>query len=157
VKSILFILGLLPLSCFSLEVIYELENTITASDYSLIEKKRELIESKVVRPKDTIYPHKSMFEAGNQKAKKLKADRVMPAIFVVGFDGFSIEWLKENASRLKKLKATGFVISANNKEEHRALEDIYEGVLQVTDADELMTTLTINHYPFLLLNNQVLQ
>tara|TARA_B110000879_G_C11169370_1_gene512799 strand:- start:2206 stop:2679 length:474 start_codon:yes stop_codon:yes gene_type:complete len=157
VKALTFILFLFPVSCFSLEVLYELENTIPASTYSLIEKEYELVESKVERPKDNTFPQKSIFDAGNQDEMKISSDLVMPAIFVVGFDEFSIEWLKQNANRLKSVKATGFVISANSRDELRTLEDIFEGLLVVTNADELMKMLKISHYPFLLLNNKVYQ
>ncbi|MBC8947028.1 integrating conjugative element protein [Xenorhabdus indica] len=73
------------------------------------------------------------------------------ALFLVGDDDFSLNWLHHNADKLKALNAVGMVINVDNADSLYKLKYLYkEGMISPISASELATRLQLTHYPVLI-------
>ena len=72
------------------------------------------------------------------------------ALFVVGDDEDSRDWLHEHQGMLQKLHALGFVTNVDKASRLHVLERLAGMPLQPVDVDGLSALLQVEHYPYVL-------
>ena len=79
------------------------------------------------------------------------------ALFVVGDDEDSRDWLRANKDLLQKIQALGFVTNVHEMSHLHALEQLAGMPLQPVDIDGLSALLQVEHYPYVLNEGMVWQ
>ena len=78
-------------------------------------------------------------------------------LFVVGDDEYSINWLKANLTNIKGSNAIGIGINIKSKERFDEIGRFLGRPLLAVDIDELAAHLGIKHYPFAIIDGEVVQ
>ncbi|UJD78171.1 conjugal transfer protein [Photorhabdus luminescens] len=75
----------------------------------------------------------------------------MGALFMIGDDARSKQWLKENLVGLRKKQAVGLLVSVRDKAQLDELRQLAEGlVLAPASGSDLAQRLNLRHYPVLI-------
>ncbi|AWK44457.1 integrating conjugative element protein [Photorhabdus laumondii subsp. laumondii] len=75
----------------------------------------------------------------------------MGALFMIGDDARSKQWLKENLVGLRKKQAVGLLVSVRDKAQLDELRQLAEGlVLAPASGSDLARRLNLRHYPVLI-------
>ncbi|ORM94895.1 integrating conjugative element protein [Pantoea cypripedii] len=75
----------------------------------------------------------------------------MPPVFVLGDDPASRQWLQQHAAGLRRLQATGMIISVRDDSGLNALRQLAPGVAMVpVNGGDLARRLALAHYPVLI-------
>lgn len=82
----------------------------------------------------------------------------MQAIFLIGADNYSAQWLAQNRDKLLELNATGLVVNVQSVQELTQLRDIVPTLrILPTPGDDLAERIGISHYPALITETGVSQ
>ena len=82
----------------------------------------------------------------------------MQAIFLIGADNTSAQWLQQNQEKLITLNATGLVVNVQTLSELNQLRDIVPELrILPTPGDDLAERIGIAHYPVLITESGVSQ
>ena len=157
-------------SSFPLAEIHDLENTAAAKPFFQdiiipnekgimfeVKKHKSELESSAIS-KHNKYPVKSIFTEGKVFPHKLeKSHFCSTPIFLVGQDNRSLRWLSINKNHLKKIRAIGIITNVENKETVQKIEKKTGLTLLTSSIDGLEKVIGITNYPFLILNNWLIQ
>lgn len=92
-----------------------------------------------------------LMSPGKTEARQIDLPQLPQPLFIIGSDELSKNWLKEHAAQLKKIKAIGFLIQAQNETDFEAVKNIADGLAIIPlSGDQLATQWNINHYPVLI-------
>ena len=95
----------------------------------------------------------------NDEAAGVRYDIMERAIFIVGYDPVSINWLRKNRELLSEKKAIGMVVNVENEQQMNELQRIVGSsvIMQPTPGARLSEHMKINHYPFYMDSEGVLR
>ena len=117
--------------------------------------------SKLVEPAHVVsgfqFPIKSSFTSGIVKPHKISSPPFPYPIFVIGSDETSINWAQQNAAKLKALHAIGIITNVNSDKEFEHVKEDISLPLIPASIDGLQELVKTSHYPFLLINGEVIQ
>ncbi len=95
---------------------------------------------------------------GKVVSRETRLPHMNTPIFIIGNDTFSREWLDLHAAQLKKLNATGLIVTISTNEEFTAIKTLAPGVpIYPASGDDLAEQLGIQHYPVLVSNRSIEQ
>ncbi|MBS9435070.1 integrating conjugative element protein [Photorhabdus hainanensis] len=82
----------------------------------------------------------------------------MGALFMIGDDALSKQWLKKNLVGLRKKQAVGLLVSVRDKAQLDELRQLAEGlVLAPASGSDLARRLNLRHYPVLITDTGLTQ
>lgn len=142
------IAGLLMItSCYAYEIasIEEFYPTITEESLRL----KASIDARL--------PVESKATAGQEPRHSVTITGFSNAIFIIGDDAFSKQWLSDHAEELKQLKALGFITNIKNTETLHELESKFNLPLLPANIDDFMELLSASHYPLIMSEGVVWQ
>lgn len=102
-------------------------------------------------------PAKSKATVGKVDRKKLESNLLNMALFVIGADKTSIQWLEKHQEELKSMQATGFITNVNDFESIVALQDQFKLPLLPVNVDPLLDYIHEQHYPLIIAEGAVWQ
>lgn len=154
----------------ALTVITDTGNTVDAKPYLKavpmpnensimreIKKHRSEFDNAVIVKKSE-YPVKSIFRQGKVLPHKLKVSRFTSTpIFLIGSDSRSLRWLSMNKNHLKKIHAIGIITNVEDKKTVSDIEKKIGVTLLTASIDGLEKIVGTSNYPFLVVNNWVIQ
>lgn len=123
---------------------------ITLEDF-MKEAENHLTEStlKLQQTIDARIPAKSESSVGTVTRHIVSHFTLSNAIFIIGDDPLSRQWLVEHADELRNLKALGFVTNIENSDSFNALQDLAGTPLLPANVDDLLALLGESHYPLI--------
>ena len=78
------------------------------------------------------------------------------ALFLVGDDALSRQWLQANAAALRERQAVGMVVSVADENSLRTLRELAPGVMMVpSSGSALARRLQLNHWPVLITDSGI--
>ncbi|KGM78205.1 hypothetical protein EL79_2745 [Escherichia coli] len=78
------------------------------------------------------------------------------ALFLVGDDALSRQWLQANAAALRERQAVGMVVSVADENSLRTLRELASGVMMVpSSGSALARRLQLNHWPVLITDSGI--
>lgn len=102
-------------------------------------------------------PAKSKAAAGKVSAKKIDRSLFNTAIFIIGTDKTSQQWLQQHQKQLQDLQAIGFITNVDNFEIIVQLQEQSQLPLLPVNVDPLMTLIHEQHYPLVIAGGEVWQ
>lgn len=102
-------------------------------------------------------PAKSKATVGKVHRKKIDSNLLNMALFIIGADKESYQWLEKHQEQLKSLQATGFITNINNFETIVALQDKFKLPLLPINVDPLLSYINEQHYPLIIAEGAVWQ
>lgn len=95
----------------------------------------------------------------DSEAKEIRYEMLQKALFIVGYDPVSMNWMRQNKELLSEKGAIGLVVNIETKEQLAEMRNIVgeEVILQPTPGDSLAEHVNIRHYPFYVDNQGVLR
>ncbi|WP_397325267.1 integrating conjugative element protein [Pantoea agglomerans] len=80
------------------------------------------------------------------------------ALFIIGDDSYSRQWLKQNARQLAARNAVGLIVNVESMASLEALRDLAPGLqLAPSSGSELARRLQLSHYPVLITDSGLSQ
>lgn len=80
------------------------------------------------------------------------------ALFIIGDDSYSRQWLKQNARQLAARNAAGLIVNVESMASLEALRDLAPGLqLAPSSGSELARRLQLSHYPVLITDSGLSQ
>ncbi|MEN4605580.1 integrating conjugative element protein [Pantoea agglomerans] len=80
------------------------------------------------------------------------------ALFIIGDDSYSRQWLKQNARQLAAKNAVGLIVNVESMASLEALRDLAPGLqLAPSSGSELARRLQLSHYPVLITDSGLSQ
>ncbi|CAH6383769.1 integrating conjugative element protein [Pantoea agglomerans] len=80
------------------------------------------------------------------------------ALFIIGDDSYSRQWLKQNARQLAARNAVGLIVNVESMASLEALRDLAPGLqLAPSSGSELARRLQVSHYPVLITDSGLSQ
>ncbi len=108
----------------------------------------------------TLFPFKSVLTPGVVEAHTLseKNAKAIPAMFVIGDDGMSIEWLKNHKALLTEIHAVGMITNVESQARVDAIQEEtgWKPLIPVS-MDGAANVLQVTHLPFYLNKGEVAQ
>lgn len=102
-------------------------------------------------------PAKSKATIGKISRKTLHTNLLNMALFVVGADKASIQWLEQHQEQLKSIQATGLITNVNDFETIVALQKQFKLPLLPVNVDPLLDYIHEQHYPLIIAEGAVWQ
>ncbi|MFO8827575.1 integrating conjugative element protein [Legionella pneumophila] len=102
-------------------------------------------------------PAKSKATTGKINRKTLDTNLLNMALFVVGADKASIQWLEQHQEQLRSIQATGFITNVNDFETIVALQKQFNLPLLPVNVDPLLDYIHEQHYPLIIAEGAVWQ
>ena len=130
-------------SCYAYKVI-TLEDSFKNAEICLTENSLKLQQTI-----DARLPAKSEATAGAVSRHTVENFTLSNAIFIIGDDQLSRQWLSEHAAELRGMKALGFVTNIENSDSFNALQDLAGTPLLPANVDDLLALLGASHYPLI--------
>ena len=110
--------------------------------------------------KKTLFPFKSVLTPGAVEAHTLseKNAKAIPAMFVIGDDGMSIEWLKNHKALLTDIHAVGMITNVESQARVDAIQEEtgWKPLIPVS-MDGASQVLQVTHLPFYVNKGEVTQ
>ncbi|CCE23781.1 PFL_4695 family integrating conjugative element protein [Methylotuvimicrobium alcaliphilum] len=79
-------------------------------------------------------------------------------VFIIGYDEFSLDWLRHNLEQLKRHRATGIVVNVENPYQLRRLRQTADGLeVNPVPGDFIAKQLELKHYPVLISQHRIEQ
>lgn len=138
-------------SCYAYKII-TLEDSFKDAQSSLTENSLTLQQTI-----DARLPAKSEAIAGKVSRHTVEGFTLSHAIFIIGDDPLSRQWLSEHAAELKGMKALGFVTNIENSDHFNALQNLAGTPLLPANVDDLLTLLNEHHYPLIFSEGDIWQ
>lgn len=102
-------------------------------------------------------PAKSKATVGKISRKRLDTNLLNMALFVIGADKVSIQWLEQHQEQLKSIQATGLIANVNDFETIVALQEKFKLPLLPVNVDPLLDYIHEQHYPLIIAEGAVWQ
>lgn len=102
-------------------------------------------------------PVKSKATTGKISRKTLDTNLLNMALFVIGADKESIQWLEQHQEQLKSIQATGLITNVNDFETIVALQEKFKLPLLPVNVDPLLDYIHEQHYPLIIAEGAVWQ
>ncbi|MCC5791780.1 MAG: integrating conjugative element protein [Legionellaceae bacterium] len=102
-------------------------------------------------------PAKSKATAGRVSAKKIDSHLFDTAIFIIGADKASQQWLQQHQKQLQNLQAIGFITNVDHFEIIAQLQEQSQLPLLPVNIDPLMALINEQHYPLIISGGNVWQ
>lgn len=102
-------------------------------------------------------PAKSKATPGKISRKTLDTNLLTMALFVIGADKASIQWLEQHQEQLKSIQATGLITNVNDFETIVALQEKFKLPLLPVNVDPLLDYIHEQHYPLIIAEEAVWQ
>lgn len=126
---------------------------------------REIAKSKLnqikrleVKPYRNAFPVKSKQLSPGDVETMETPQPLLEAIFIIGYDNRSIEWLTRNKEYLVEINAWGAVVNVENESELNHLADAaYPLELSPMNLDAPAKALGLSHYPALIYKKEIKQ
>lgn len=92
----------------------------------------------------------SVGKVTKEETSGINIKMLQQAIFIIGYDPVSINWLKRNKLLLHEKKAVGIVVNVESISQMDILQNIVgtDVILQASSGDSISEMLNIKHYPF---------
>jgi integrating conjugative element protein (TIGR03765 family) len=94
---------------------------------------------------------------GKVKSQTINIKNLPQPIFIIGSDEKSLNWLDKYHSRLKKIKAIGFIVNLKNSDEYKKISGKYKLPLFPINGDAFADKFNIHHYPVLISQHRIEQ
>jgi len=131
-------------SCYAVQIV-NIENYWADTQATLTEESLKLKEAL-----DARLPVKSKASAGLVSRHHVTFSGFSNAIFIIGDDPVSKQWLSEHAEELRQRHALGFITNIKHAETLSELQTLSDLPLLPTNVDDLMELLGASHYPLML-------
>ncbi|HAU0120880.1 TPA: integrating conjugative element protein [Legionella pneumophila] len=102
-------------------------------------------------------PAKSKATFGKVGTKKVDTSVFHNAIFVIGADRLSKQWLAKHQSQLQAMQAIGFITNVDDFETIIQLQEQSQLPLLPVNVDPLMQLIGVKHYPIVIAEGEVWQ
>ncbi|HCJ1069237.1 TPA: integrating conjugative element protein [Legionella pneumophila] len=102
-------------------------------------------------------PSKSKATVGKINRKTLDTNLLNMALFIVGADKASIQWLEQHQEQLKSIQATGLITNVTDFETIVALQEKFKLPLLPVNVDPLLNYIHEQHYPLIIAEGAVWQ
>ncbi|HAT3869014.1 integrating conjugative element protein [Legionella pneumophila serogroup 2] len=102
-------------------------------------------------------PAKSKATIGKISRKTLDTNLLDMALFVVGADKVSIQWLEQHQEQLRSIQATGLITNVNDFETIVVLQEKFNLPLLPVNVDPLLHYIHEQHYPLIIAEGAVWQ
>jgi len=94
--------------------------------------------------------HSKLLTPGKVITRRIKTPMLFQPIYLVGTDQASIAWLKTYGSRLKSLKATGYLVDVKSHSDYQKFVGATGLYLSPISGDPIAKRFSIHHYPVLI-------
>lgn len=102
-------------------------------------------------------PAISRATVGKVDSKVLQSELLTTAIFVIGADKESVNWLEQHHEQLQKLHAIGFITNVNDMTSLIVLQEKFQLPLLPVNVDPLLDYIHEQHYPLAIAEGAVWQ
>ncbi|HFS6879479.1 TPA: PFL_4695 family integrating conjugative element protein [Legionella pneumophila] len=102
-------------------------------------------------------PAKSKASFGKVDAKKIDTSVFHNAVFVIGADRLSKQWLAQHQKQLQDMQAIGFITNVDDFETIIQLQEQSQLPLLPVNVDPLMQLIGVKHYPIVIAKGEVWQ
>ncbi|CZG37654.1 integrating conjugative element protein%2C PFL_4695 family [Legionella pneumophila] len=102
-------------------------------------------------------PAKSKATSGKVNAKKVDTSVFHNAVFVIGGDRLSKQWLAQHQKQLQDMQAIGFITNVDDFETIIQLQEQSQLPLLPVNVDLLMQLIGVKHYPIVIAKGEVWQ
>jgi len=102
-------------------------------------------------------PAKSKASVGKVSPKKIDGHLLDNAIFIIGADKTSQQWLQLHQKQLQDLQAIGFITNVEHFEIIAQLQEQSQLPLLPVNVDPLMALINEHHYPLVIAGGEVWQ
>lgn len=102
-------------------------------------------------------PAKSKATFGKVDAKKVDTSVFQNAVFVIGADRYSKQWLAQHQKQLQDMQAIGFITNVDDFEIIIQLQEQSQLPLLPVNVDPLMQLISVEHYPIVIAKGEVWQ
>ncbi|MBA2656844.1 MAG: integrating conjugative element protein [Tatlockia sp.] len=148
-KTIVLIISLLVISA---GYAIDMERFLKEAQEQLTEESLKL-DQKL----DARLPVFSQATAGKVENRKIEHVSFSEAIFIIGDDPISREWLKKHARELEEKHALGFVTNIRDSAHLQTLQALTKAPLLPANIDDLMTLFKESHYPLVFFGSELWQ
>lgn len=143
-RSLSVIIGFLMIaSCYAVQIV-KIENYWADTQATIAEESLKLKESL-----DARLPIKSKTTPGKVSRHHVAFSGFSNAIFIIGDDPVSKQWLSEHADELRQLHAIGFITNINSAQTLDELQTGSSLPLLPANIDDVMDVLGATHYPLI--------
>ena len=102
-------------------------------------------------------PAKSKATFGKVDSKKVDTSVFHNAVFVIGADLLSKQWLAQHQKQLQDMQAIGFITNVDDFESIIQLQEQSQLPLLPVNVDPLMQLIGVKHYPIVIAKGEVWQ
>ncbi|KTD23136.1 PFL_4695 family integrating conjugative element protein [Legionella londiniensis] len=102
-------------------------------------------------------PAKSKATFGKVDAKKVDTTVFHNALFVIGADRLSKQWLAQHQKQLQDMQAIGFITNVDDFEAIIQLQEQCQLPLLPVNVDPLMQLIGVSHYPIVIAEGEIWQ
>lgn len=126
--------------------------------YQMVNQEKITEQSLALQEKqDARLPVTSLAKPGKVIRHKVDLVNFTYAVFIIGDDAFSHQWLKDHATELECINAFGFVTNISDNINLQKLQQLTKAPLLPSNVDDLMDIFKESQYPLIFHKGEIWQ